>query len=202
MRNHLSGGALMLALLAPLVGAAPVTTVPPLMTLQPESRIWVEGTSTVRSFKCTAAGADVAVDAAGPDVATALATGNRAVRTVEVRIPAAKLDCANGTMNGHMLKAIKAKENPVIQFRVASYELAAKEGGAAVTMTGTLELGGTRKDVIVTADATPGANGALKVSGSFPLKMSEYGLKPPSLMMGTMKVGDQVTVRYDLVLRP
>jgi hypothetical protein len=30
--------------------------------------------------------------------------------------------------------------------------------------------------------------------------MTEYGVKPPSLMLGTMKVGDPVTVSFDLVL--
>jgi hypothetical protein len=32
--------------------------------------------------------------------------------------------------------------------------------------------------------------------------MSEFGVKPPSLMLGTMKVGDLITVSYDLVLNP
>jgi len=31
--------------------------------------------------------------------------------------------------------------------------------------------------------------------------MSEYGLKAPSLMMGTMKVGNKVTVKFDLLLK-
>ena len=200
MRINGLGAVLMLALLAPLAGARSAATVP--LTLQPDSKIWVEGTSSVRSFKCTASGVEASIDAATPELASALAAGTHAVRTVEIRIPAAKLDCANGTMNGHMLKAIKAKENPVIGFHLASYELATKAGGAAVTMTGTLNLGGVEKSVTLVADAVEGASGALKVTGSFPLKLTDYGLKPPSLMLGTMKVGDKVTVRYDLTLRP
>jgi hypothetical protein len=31
--------------------------------------------------------------------------------------------------------------------------------------------------------------------------MTEYGLKPPSLMMGTMKVKDAVQVHFDLLLK-
>lgn len=199
MRKRLLGGTLMLALLAPLAAARWAPVVP--LTLQPESRIWVEGTSSVRSFSCAAVGVESSVDAVSPDVATALAAGTRAVRTAEVRVPAAKLDCKNGTMNGHMLKAIRATEHPMILFRLASYELAPKEGGSAVTMTGTLSLGGAEKSVTVKADAVKGPDGALRVTGSFPLRLTEYGLKPPSLMMGTMKVGDQVTVKYDLVLK-
>jgi hypothetical protein len=31
--------------------------------------------------------------------------------------------------------------------------------------------------------------------------MKDFGLKPPSLMMGTMKVDELVTVNFDVVLR-
>ncbi len=33
-----------------------------------------------------------------------------------------------------------------------------------------------------------------------PLRMTEYGVKPPSLMLGTLKVADAVTVHFDVVL--
>jgi hypothetical protein len=32
--------------------------------------------------------------------------------------------------------------------------------------------------------------------------MSDYGIKPPTMMMGTIRVGDKVTVRYRLLLVP
>jgi hypothetical protein len=31
--------------------------------------------------------------------------------------------------------------------------------------------------------------------------MTEFGLRPPSLMLGTMKVRDKVTVNFDLYLK-
>jgi hypothetical protein len=31
--------------------------------------------------------------------------------------------------------------------------------------------------------------------------MTEWGLKPPTLMLGTMKVGDRVKVGFDLLLK-
>jgi len=32
--------------------------------------------------------------------------------------------------------------------------------------------------------------------------MSEFGIKPPTMMMGTLRVGDAVTVSYRLLLVP
>ena len=67
--------------------------------------------------------------------------GEQAVRRVAVRVPAEKLDCGNGTMNEHMLKALRAKEFKTIAFRVAAYEVAKGADGVKGTLTGTLTLG-------------------------------------------------------------
>jgi polyisoprenoid-binding protein YceI len=171
------------------------------MTLQSGSQLWVKGTSTVRSFECKAIDLEARVETSGPGAAFAVAAGEKAVTRAAIDVPAAKLDCGNGTMNDHMRKALKAKDNPVIGFRVASYELAKGATGATVTIAGELALGGVTKPITVVANATEEANGQLRVAGTHEVKMTEFGLKPPSLMMGTIKVGDRVTVGFDLLLR-
>ena len=171
------------------------------MTLQTGSRLWVSGTSTVRSFECKAGELDARVVTAGTGTATALVAGEKAVQSAAVDVPAARLDCGNGTMNEHMRKALKAKDNPTIAFRVTSYDLTTGAAGAGVTMAGELTLGGVTKPITVAAKASEEAGGTLRVAGTHQRKMTEYGLKPPSLMMGTMKVGDVVTVGFDLLLK-
>jgi hypothetical protein len=41
----------------------------------------------------------------------------------------------------------------------------------------------------------------LHVSGVYELRMTDYGLKPPSLMFGRIKVGETVKVGFDLLLK-
>ena len=171
------------------------------MTLQPQSRLWVEGTSTVRSFQCRASELDARVETSGPGAAVAVVAGEKAVQAVAVSVPAERLDCGNGTMNEHMRKALKTKDNPTIAFRLVSYDLAKASEGVSVTMSGELALGGVTKPIAVTATATEEAGGSLRVVGRHVVKITEFGLKPPSLMMGTMKVGENVTVGFDLVLK-
>jgi polyisoprenoid-binding protein YceI len=171
------------------------------MTLQSGSRLWVRGTSTVRSFECRAVELDARVETSGPGAAVAVAAGEKAVTRAAVDVSSAKLDCSNGTMNDHMRKALKATANPVIGFRVASYDLAKGAVGATVTMAGELALGGVTRPIIVVATAIEEANGQLRIAGTHEVKMTEFGLKPPSLMMGTMKVADKVTVGFDLLLK-
>jgi polyisoprenoid-binding protein YceI len=197
MRSPTLGAIATLLLLAP-AGAWTPADAP--LSLAPQSRLWVDGTSTVRSFQCKATALEAEVSAAPNAVAGVLA-GEKAVKSVEFRVPAAKLDCGNGTMNEHMLKALKAKEHAAIVFRVASYEVAKGAEGVTGTLTGTLTLGGVQKTITVEATGRDAAGGALRVAGAYPLRMSDYGLKAPTLMFGTMKVGDVVKVGFDLVLK-
>ena len=39
------------------------------------------------------------------------------------------------------------------------------------------------------------------MTGSYTVKMTEFGLKPPTLMMGTLKVNENVAVNFDLYLK-
>ena len=171
------------------------------MDLQPESRIWVDGTSTVRSFKCTAAVVEADVATTRPKATSAVFAGEKAIGAVAVRIPAARLDCKNGTMNGHMLKAINADAAPTIAFDLKSYDLLDTNDEVSAKMKGTLSLGGTTREIAIDAGLVEEPDGALRVKGSYHLRLTEYGLKPPSLMMGSMKVGDLVKVNFDLLLK-
>jgi polyisoprenoid-binding protein YceI len=192
-----------LALTSLLATAAAAQPAPGnILTLQPESRLWVEGTSTVRDFSCRAPQVEATVETSSVNAITATLGGDRVVNTIRVEVPARSLDCENGTMNGHMYKAIKADQHPMIVFRLTSYELAPKGAEAAtVTLKGKLQLGGQEKDITLSAEARQGPAGTLQVTGTQELRLTDFGLKPPSLMLGTMKVGDVVEVKYDLFLK-
>ena len=170
------------------------------LTLEPQSRIWVDGKSTVRKFSCKAPVFTVDIDANAGAVSAVL-SANKAVRSVNVRIPVEKMDCGNGTMNEHMLKALKAKEAPAIEFKLASYDVAKGATGVQGTLHGTLTLGGSTQPIAIPAQAADAGTGLLRVTGAYELHMKTFGLKPPSLMMGTMKVDEAVMVSFDLVLK-
>ena len=169
------------------------------LSLQPESRLWVDGTSTVRSFSCKATDIDAMVEGA-PDAVAQVTAGEKGVSAVRVRVEVAKLECGNGTMNDHMRKALKTDANPVIDFKLASYDVSRADEGVAGTLAGTLSLGGVQKSISIPA-VGKSEGGALRVTGTYPLKMTDYGLKPPTLMFGRIKVGETVTVKFDLLLK-
>lgn len=185
-------------LLVPALVAWHVTPTP--MRMEAGSRLWVKGTSSVRGFECQAGDFTAQVASAGTDAVAMVLAGQKGVDGVQVTVTSKALDCRNGTMNGHMLKAIKADEFPTITFALATYELEQLEGATKVAMQGTLTLGGVAKEIEVMATARAGPDNTLLVSGTHALNMTDYGLKPPSLMLGTMKVHNKLTVGFELIL--
>ena len=67
----------------------------------------------------------------------------------------------------------------------------------AVQAEGTLTIAGQSQPAILPGKLYPGGGG-LWLDGQYTLKMSTFGIKPPTMMMGTIKVGDAVTIRYHL----
>ena len=104
-------------------------------------------------------------------------------------------------MNEHMLKALKAKQYPTITYRISSYDVAKAGDGVDGKAIGELTIGGVTKTITVSAHATPQAGGAVRLPGSQDVRMNEYGLKPPTLMLGTLKVDELVKVSFDLILK-
>ena len=186
--------------LAALVPAIAGTVVRPI-DMQPESRLWIAGTSSVRSFQCQAGSFDATIESVPNGAVAAVLAGEKAVTNVIVTVPVEKLDCKNGTMNEHMRKALKAAQNPTGVFKVASYDLARANDVVDVTLNGTLTIGGVEKPVTINAQAKPGENGTMIVSGTREVRMTEFGLKPPTLMLGTLKVDERIKVGFEVVLK-
>lgn len=160
------------------------------LSFQSGSRVWVAGTSTVRSWRCESTQVSGSAQAAGTEPSQiGQASG-------EITIPLSTLDCRNGTMNGHLRNALKADQNPAIRFRATSVAVS-PEG--AVRMTGPLTIAGQTREVTVTGTAA-GQNGHLRVTGTKQLTMTDFGVQPPRLMAGTMRVHAPVTIGFDVVL--
>ena len=198
MRTNIKSTLLALAILVPASGAWTIANEQ--LELQPQSRLWIDGTSTIRSFTCKAGEVNAVVEAKGANAIAGLLTGEKEVTTVQVTVPAEKMDCGNGKMNDHMRNALKVTENPTITFSLTNYDVTKNADGISGTINGTLDLGGVKKPISLQAT---GANegGMLHVNGVYELKMTDYGLKPPTLMFGRIKVGETVKVGFDLLLK-
>ncbi len=174
------------------VAASAQMALPRNLNLSKESKLWINGTSTMKSFSCSATKIDVSVTSEPGSAPEDL------VQSASLVVPVESLDCRNGTMNSHMRKALKAEKNPQIFWKMSSYSV----NGTDVTMKGRLSIAGKENPFEMKATGSAESDGTIRMKGSTKFKMSEYGVQPPSLMLGSMKVGDPITVSFDLVLTP
>jgi hypothetical protein len=196
-------------LLAPTaVGAADATRTPLPVKLGPGSVLWFEGTSTMHNFECKSQEVSLVLekDAATANPATAselmglIRSGS--VGGVGMRVSVASLHSEKSGLDKNMRKAMDAEKYPDVSFRLETHEVAPAAGDTiAIKAAGALTIHGQERKVQLAARAWSG-DGGVWLEGSDALLMSEYGIKPPTMMLGTVKVGDRVTVRYRLLLVP
>ena len=163
------------------------------------AKVTVEGTSNVHDW--TASTTTVVVTAAtvaaseGDLLQEALQPG--ALTAFEVRIPAKGLTSPKEGIDKNMHKALKVEEHANIIFRLRTLEPA----GGAYKATGLLTIAGVEKEVVLPLTVQPRGN-ALAVSGATDLVMTDFGVKPPTAMLGMVKAGPKVTIRIEATVVP
>jgi len=183
-----------LAMLA-LVGATAAAQSTARIAVSPESKLWIEGTSTIHDWTCKATTLDAAIDV-DPAAVQLAAAPPKMLKKVLVKVPVKALKCGHGGMDENMYKALKVEQFPEITFRLTRLESAT---AGAVKAIGALRIAGVDREVALDLK-TSRKGGLLVVTGSLPLLMTDYGIKPPVAMLGMLKTDPKVTVSFETVL--
>ena len=104
-----------------------------------------------------------------------------------------------GVMNGKTYKALKSDNHPTIAFTLTS-PLQVSQGGTSVTATGNLTMAGASRAVTIHAKINSSQNSNISIEGSVPLKMTDFGIDPPTALFGALKVGNDVTIQFKVIL--
>jgi polyisoprenoid-binding protein YceI len=171
------------------------------VAVAPESKLWIEGTSNLHGWSCTADKFDAVIEidaAAASQLSTA---APKTLKRVDVKVPVKALKCGHGAMDGNLYKALKADESPDISYIMASFDAAAGENdGFTLKTSGTLALAGKENKLSMDVVATRLPDGTVKAVGMVPIKMTDFGIKPPTAMFGTLRTGDEVKVNFALTV--
>ena len=122
--------------------------------------------------------------------------------SVKVKTKSLKSTKDSDLMDDRTHSTLKADKFPEITY-VFTKVLSVQQSGSETIMnvTGNLTLGGVTKPTDLTLRIKTLPGGDLEVKGTRKILMSNHGIKPPSFMLGAMKVGDEVTLTYDVVLK-
>ena len=185
MRGFLS--VLMLATAVATTGAQSVK-----MNLDPASMIRVDGTSNIHDWH--AASSEIA---ATIQVVPPIDAGSK-VASVTLTLPVKSLKSGKGGLDKNLYKALNAERNPTITFVMRTYNATPAGETYAAVITGLLTVNGVEREVTAEAVMTADGKGGLKAAGTSALKMTDFGVKPVTALMGTIRTGDAITVKFDL----
>ena len=122
--------------------------------------------------------------------------------SVKVATKSLKSTKNSDLMDDRTYSTLKADKFPEIVYVFTKIINVQQSGGETImNVSGNLTLSGVTKPTDLTLRIKSLANGDLEIRGSKKILMSTYGIKPPSFMLGAMKVGDEVTLSYTVILK-
>ena len=185
-------------LLLSIVQAAPAQQLR--LELADGSRVRIEGTSSINTFTCEAAG----IEGDGYLVGEAR-PGHRSV-VAHVYVPVRQFDCGNPRMDADLRDALQAREHPQIRFRLRDARLIPGDGASGddagrfvLNVEGWVEIAGNARPVALRVEGRRLTDSSYHATGHLPLRMTDFGIEPPTALLGLVKVRDQITVHFDLV---
>jgi RNA polymerase sigma factor (sigma-70 family) len=110
-------------------------------------------------------------------------------------------------MDEVMYEHMREQQNHQIHYRLAELTLKRTTNYNNVLQyefdsRGDLVVAGVTNEIIMPVFVLPLGNGKLKISGGIALKMTWFGIQPPdiNLVVGHIKVGDEVSIKFDWVV--
>ena len=170
------------------------------LAVAPDSKLWIEGGSNLHGWSCKASSFDAMIDV---DEASLKSASPTLLKKVQVKVPVRNLKCGHGGMDNNLYKALKADDTPDISYILGSFDVVPGAADAFIVKSvGTLKIAGTEKTVNMDVTATKLADGSIRADGELPLLMTDFGVKPPTAMLGTLRTDNKATVKFTLLVGP
>lgn len=158
----------------------------------------IKGTSTLHDWDMTSS--------KGQTKATFVLNGNQVtgISALSFTVQAESLKSDKSGLDKNAYKALNTGKHANITFTMTSGTVTATGNNTfQVKATGNLNIAGTSKPTTITATCQLNpADKSITTKGSTTFKMTEYKVTPPTVMLGTIKTGDEVTIDYQVKLTP
>jgi polyisoprenoid-binding protein YceI len=182
---------------------APLAAQDTKMSLRPESKVTLAGSSNVHDWACTSLSFSASIELDENYATKPLSLVAKPISKVSVEIPVRSLKCGHGKMDDNMYKALKANEFPVIKYVLGSYEVKTNETTAekfvAIT-TGEITVAGKTITTEIPITAVRKDGGSMVGEGAAKLLMTDFGIKPPVAMLGTLRTKNEIEVKFNVLL--
>jgi polyisoprenoid-binding protein YceI len=67
---------------------------------------------------------------------------------------------------------------------------------------GRLTIAGVERSITIAVEGQRLSNGVLRARGSLPIRMTDYGVKPPRPWGGLLRTADKVVIEFEIFVDP
>ncbi len=114
-------------------------------------------------------------------------------------VVAKSLKSGKSSMDERTYKSIKANDFPKISYKLTYSEVTMVQANKyAIQTTGLLTIAGKTQTISMKVMALVNADQTISCHGTEKLLLTDYGIAPPSFMLGAMKVGNDLVIKFDL----
>ena len=171
------------------------------LDILPSSKLWLEGTSTLHDYKAETSklrGTILAQVAEPSKIENFLPT-------TSIEIPVKTLKSGDKKLDANMYDALKEDDFHSISYRMLSAtKLNDTTGGenkrTLFRTNGILTVAGKEQEIAM--DVSVASDSTIRVAGSKELLMTDFGIEPPTMMLGLIKTDNRIVIKFDLSLRP
>lgn len=168
-------------------------------TVKQVTSIKISGTSTLHDW-------DMTSSSAACNATFVLNASNQItnITAINFSTPVDNLKSGKSAMDKNAYKALNKDKYPNITFTLTpgTATVTPKAGGLyTVKCKGKLAIGGGVVETDLEADCKVNADKTITVTGSKKISMKDYGVKPPSFMMGAVKTGNDITLNFNLLMK-
>lgn len=171
--------------------------------VQPQSKLQIQGKTNVNSFQCYCAPPASVV---GFNAESSSETQKIHFKKAELTILTKSLDCRHKTMNRDMYQTLKAEHYPTITLSISQVLIPIHSINARWKLTGPiateayLTLAGMKRKIDLLVTISQPFNNVYRFTARKSLLLTDFGLTPPTALMGMVKVKNEVILDIDLYL--
>ncbi|MDX9772815.1 MAG: YceI family protein [Bacteroidales bacterium] len=160
--------------------------------LLPESQVSVRGTSSMHDWEVSFGKYEVNFAVSNTD------NGKMSISNVKAVFSGASVTSDNKIMTGKARDALMVNDHPDIVFVSGGAESVINNDGKITgTMKGKLQIGGITRPIDISFSGNINGD-RISITGSEEVNMADYGIKPPTALLGALKTGEEVTVELRL----
>lgn len=155
-----------------------------------KSTITIQGTSNLHDWTSKSTGFNVS-----------LIINDNKIDKLDVIIPVKSIKSGEKLMDTKTYETFSADKYPNITLKLSEVdELKITETTIIATFAGSLSMSGVTKKITLKAVGKKVNENTYRFTSNTSIKMSDFNMKPPVALLGTLKVGNEVKLILDIYL--